>query len=70
LIGVCGGLLLSFLAVVVANGLQPSWGITFVFVPQAVLIACGVAMTVGLVFGLYPALKASRLSPIEALRYE
>lgn len=70
LIGVASGLLLSFCAVLIANALQPSWGITFVFVPQAILIACGVSMTVGLVFGLYPALKASRLSPIEALRYE
>jgi ABC-type antimicrobial peptide transport system permease subunit len=75
-------LLLSLLAaglgilvgVVFTTGLQaiPGFGmlITGVYTPQVIAQAVGVSLFLGAAGGLYPAWRASRLRPVEALRYE
>ena len=66
-----GGLLGILLAVGVTflvNALVPA--LPSEVPPWAIFTAFTVSVSIGLFFGVWPALKASRLDPVEALRYE
>jgi len=69
-LSVAGGLIGVALGVGVARYLSSSFGWPLLIQPDIVVIAVSFSAVVGVVFGLYPAWKASRLDPIEALRYE
>ena len=65
-----GGALGLVLGVVGSRVVASSLGWTTLVRPDIVVIALVFSAVVGILFGLYPAYKASRLDPIDALRYE
>ena len=67
-VGMIIGTLVSYLAAVVIQFLGYSW--TFIITFQSIVLAISVSIIIGLIFGSYPARKAARISPMEALRYE
>jgi putative ABC transport system permease protein len=65
-----GGLIGIALGLSGAVALASAMKWPFVFSPLWVLIAFGISMAIGVVFGFYPARKAARMNPIDALRFE
>lgn len=69
LVGIVLGSVFSFLiSLVLQHTVASGWSYTFPY--SAALLGIVVSGGIGLIFGLYPARKASKKSPIEALRYE
>jgi len=65
-----GGLLGIIFGTIISLGLVKMVGVPWTFSYPSYILAFGVSTIIGIVFGFYPAYKASNLSPIEALRYE
>lgn len=67
---VIGGILGILLGIGIAWGVNNYAGIAAEVSSASILLSVGVSAFVGIVFGYYPAQRAAKLNPIEALRYE
>ena len=68
--GVLGGLLGILLGSAASSGLVAWFGWTMVIMLEAIVLAVVVSVGVGLFAGIWPAYRASKLDPIEALRHD
>ena len=66
--GIILGILVSFLIAFGAQKAGFDW--KFIISPWSIVVAVVATILIGIIFGSYPARKASRISPMEALRYE
>ncbi|MHB1418644.1 MAG: ABC transporter permease [Bacillota bacterium] len=64
-----GGVIGLIVGVLIALVAAKLIGFTFTITPGTILLAVGFSVAVGIIFGFAPARKASRLNPIDALRY-
>ncbi|MFH2018680.1 MAG: FtsX-like permease family protein, partial [bacterium] len=66
--GVIIGSLIAYIVANIARSMGYDWDL--VITASSIIIGCVVSVGIGLLFGIIPARRASRLDPIEALRYE
>ncbi len=64
------GILLGWAITEVVHRIPQAASLPLLITSGTVIIAVGVSVAIGVVFGLYPAMRAARLHPIQALRYE
>ncbi len=69
-LGLAGGLLGAVLGIAGAKILPGLLDTTIVISPTAVVGSIAIAVAIGIVFGVYPATRAARMAPIDALRSE
>jgi len=65
-----GGLIGIFLGILIGNGVALATGGAFIIPWPWIFLGITLCMVVGLLSGLYPAMRAAKLDPIESLRYE
>jgi putative ABC transport system permease protein len=67
-IGIVVGIITAYLVSLLMHALGYDWA--FVSSLSSIVLSVGVSILTGVIFGSYPAYKAAKLNPIEALRYE
>jgi putative ABC transport system permease protein len=67
-IGIIFGIVVSFIVAKAVQLFGYNW--PFFISLSSIIVAVVVSISIGIIFGIYPARKASKISPMEALRYE
>jgi len=70
LISMVGGLIGIAFGMTLSKVIASAAGWSTVVTTSSIAVAFGVSVGIGLVFGIYPAMQAAKLDPIEAIRYE
>ena len=70
MISIVGGLIGIAFGFTLSRLIASAAGWSTVVTTSSIVIAFGVSVFIGLLFGIYPAVQAARLDPIEAIRYE
>lgn len=76
IIGTIAGFAIAWALATVASSMDltssmgTSGAITPLIAPQTILLAVGLSVGIGLIFGYYPARRAAKLDPVECLRYQ
>ena len=70
ILSACGGIIGIIIGVGIVSLIGLAFGIGVVIKPSVVVLAVSFSAVVGIFFGLYPASKAAKADPIDALRYE
>lgn len=65
-----GGLIGVFLGVIIPFVISAFWGMTTIVTPIAPILAFSISALIGVMFGIYPSMRAADMDPVEALRHE